>query len=132
MRAAAFILGALLLAWGTMGFVSATQGLHEANIALEALIKAQQNPPSGGGFWGTLYNLFKDTQQKKQLQEQLTQLKVTIEQLTIARLGHRGDGARGIAGDDFKAGGHFGDFVAVAHPHFEASLRQFTFAVNAV
>ena len=95
MRAAAFILGALLLAWGTMGFVSATQGLHEANIALEALIKAQQNPPSGGGFWGTLYNLFKDTQQKKQLQEQLTQLKVTIEQLTIARGRSAGIGVLG-------------------------------------
>ena len=85
MRLIAFILGALLLAWGTMGFVSATQGLHEANIALEALIKAQQTPPGGGGFWGTLYSIFKDAQQQKQVKEQVVQLKAAIEQLTAAR-----------------------------------------------
>ena len=85
MRLIAFILGALLLAWGTMGFVSATQGLHEANIALEALIKAQQTHPGGGGFWGTLYSIFRDAQQQKQAKEQVVQLKAAIEQLTAAR-----------------------------------------------
>ena len=96
MRAIAFILGALLLAWGTAGFVSASQGLHEANIALEALIKAQQPPPSGGGFWGILYGIFKDTQQRKQLQQQLAQLKTTIAQLTAARGRSAGMGMLGL------------------------------------
>ena len=95
MRLIAFSLGALLLAWGTMGCVSATQGLPEANIALEALIKAQQNPPSGGGFWGTLYNLFKDAQQQKQVKEQVVQLKAAIEQLTAARGRSAGIGVLG-------------------------------------
>lgn len=96
MRAAAFILGALLLAWGTMGFVSASQGLHEANIALEALIKAQQSPPSGGGFWGILYSIFKETQQQKQTKEQLAQLKQTIGELTAARGRSAGMGVLGL------------------------------------
>lgn len=96
MRLLAFVLGALLLAWGTMGFVSASQGLHEANIALEALIRAQQGTPPGGGFWGTLYRAFRDTQQKKQVQEQIVQLKVTIEKLSAARGKSAGIGVLGL------------------------------------
>ena len=55
--------------------------------------------------------------------ERMRHFGVELHGVETARfVGHRRDRAGLVAGDDRKAGRHFGDFVAVAHPHVEQAV----------